>query len=592
MIHVDAKKSKRANRFSVVCNVSDNHLVIPMPNRRFNKRLKNWAAPAVARNVDYILRLEERNQAVLTDEARQLCQNSLDMRIKRSTEHFPAWYPFKTTPRPVQLKGLNAIWGIPNPALFCEMGTGKSKMVIDWFSAKVMSQGIRSLVIFCPVAIRDNWVEEIGAHCPLADLEVGVVETKDTRAYREVQRFVAKESEGPKILICGIESLQQGFAKGKAYELLLDFVSDERNQGYLTAIDESHYIQNHTTNRWENVHHLSIAAKAKLIATGTETDGNPLDLFGQFEYLDTEILGFGDYYSYKNRYTIRGGFENKQTIGFQNMDELMELISPHVFQATLAEVADIPEKIYMAPRYVSLTKEQDRVIREIQKEGETTLSGEGADIEVVTEGVLAVYTAVQQVCCGHVGYAEHYHSLDGEEILKRRVKARVVAPDKNPKIQELMSVVQEVRGKTLIWCKYRMEIEDVADALRRRYGHDAVVEYHGGMTREERKLAVTDFKTRDSAKFKVLMTSVGGTGLTFNEAVYSIYMSNSFKLRDRLQSEARNHRIGQNEHVTYIDIVAKTKVERTIMRALRDKKDVADYIRDRLRSGAKVDEFL
>jgi len=88
------------------------------------------------------------------------------------------------------------------------------------------------------------------------------------------------------------------------------------------------------------------------------------------------------------------------------------------------------------------------------------------------------------------------------------------------------------------------------------------------------------------------MTSVGGTGLTFNEAVYSIYMSNSFKLRDRLQSEARNHRIGQNEHVTYIDIVAKTKVERTIMRALRDKKDVADYIRDRLRSGAKVDEFL
>jgi len=592
MIHVDIKKTKKANRFLITCNFSDNHLVKAMPNRRFKKRLKAWEGPAVARNVDYLLDLEKIRKAVLTDEARELCQKSLEQRAQRSAEAFPAWYPFKTKPRKIQHLGLNTIWGIPNPALFCEMGTGKSKMIIDWYSAKIMSGQAKSVVVFCPVAIRDNWVDEIGIHCPIPDIEVGVVETQDTKAYREVQEFVDKESTGPKVLICGIESLQQGFAKGRAYQLVLDFVADERNHGYLTAIDESHYIQNHQTNRWENIAHLATGARARLIATGTETDGNPLDLYGQFEYLDPEILGFGDYYSFKSRYTIKGGFENKQVIGFQNMDELMDIIKPHVFQATLDEVADIPEKIVMPPRYVALSKEQQRIIKEIQGEGETAIKSGGQDIEIITEGVLAVYTAIQQVCTGHVGYSEEYLSMDGEEMLKRRTRARVVSPEHNPKIQELLSVLKEVRGKALIWCKYRMEIEDVCEVLRKKYGDDAVVEYHGGMTREERKEAAADFKSRDSARFKVLMTSVGGTGLTFNEAKYSVYMSNSFKLRDRLQSEARNHRIGQDEHVTYIDIVANTKVEKTIMRALRDKKDVAQYIRDRLKNGAKVDEFL
>lgn len=592
MIHVDAKNSKKANRFAITCNFSDNHWVKGMPNRRFKKRLKIWEAPAVARNVDYILDLEKMRKAVLTDEARELCQKSLDMRAQRKSSPFPAWYPFKTKPREIQHKGLNTIWGIPNPALFCEMGTGKSKMIIDWFSARVMEGTARAAVVFCPVAIRDNWVDEIGIHCPIPDINIGVVETQDTKAYREVQRFVSRPMSGPKLLVCGIESLQQGFTKGRAYQLVLDFVTDESNQGYVTAVDESHYIQNHTTNRWENIAHLASAAKSRLLATGTETDGNPLDLYGQFEYLDPEILGFGDYYSFKNRYTIKGGFEGKQVIGFQNMDELMEIIKPHVFQATLAEVADIPEKIIMPPRIVNLSKEQQRIISEITKEGETSITSGPADIEVITEGVLAVYTAIQQICCGHVGHTEEYNSLDGEEVLKRRSKVRVVHPEHNPKIQELLSVLKEVRGKTLIWCKYRMEIEDVAYALRKKYGKDSVVEYHGGMTRDERKEAAADFKSRESALFKVLMTSVGGTGLTFNEAKYSIYMSNSFKLRDRLQSEARNHRIGQDEHVTYVDVVANTKVEKTIMRALRDKKDVADYIRERLRSGAKVDEFL
>lgn len=591
MIIVDVKKSKKANRFMIQCEFADNHWIKAMPNRRFVKRMRAWEAMGVARNVDYILDLEKMGKAKLTPEAKDLCQRSIACRDKRRADPFPSWYPFKTNPRPIQKKGLNTIWPIPNPALFCEMGTGKSKMIIDWFSAKVMSNEARAMVVWCPISIRDNWVEELSIHCPLQDLRVGVVETQNTAQYREVQRFVQEEHDTPAVLICGFESVQGSEAKGKAYELVLDFVTNDSNKPYLSAADESHFIQNHQTNRWGNINNLSQAAATRLIATGTETDGNFLDLFGQFEFLDPDILGFGDYYSFKNRYTIKGGFENKQVIGFTNTEELMDLIRPHVFQATLEEVADIPHKVFMPPRKVKLTKEQKRLCDEIRKEGGTTLSGQN-DVEVVTDGVLAVYTAIQQICCGHIGYNDEEMSLDGETLLKVRKKERVVSPEQNPKIKEMMSVIPEIRGKVLIWCKYRMEIEDVVEALSKKYGAESVAEYHGGLDRDQRKAEYSRFKKDPTCMYFVLNTQVGGTGLTINEAKASLYMSNSFKLRERLQSEARNHRIGQDEHVVYFDIIADEKVERTIMKALRDKKDVRDYIRDRLKDGQSIDEFI
>lgn len=590
MITVDVKQTKKANRFLIKCGFSDNHWVQAMPNRRFIKRLRAWEAMPVGRNVEYLLDLEKLGRARLTPEARQLCDEAVARKITRSSEPFPAWYRFKTEPRPIQKKGLDAIWGIPNPALFCEMGTGKSKLIIDWFSAKVMEGKVRSMVIWCPVSIRDNWVEELGTHCPLPDIRIGVVETQDTRQYREAQKFVEEETTQPSILICGVESVQQGEAKGRAYDLVLSFLTNQSNMPYVSAIDESHLIQNHQTNRWGNIARLADAAQARLIATGTETDGNFLDLFGQIEYLDTDILGFGDYYSFKNRYAIKGGFENRQVIGYQNTDELMDLIRPHVFQATLEEVADIPAKVMMPPRRVKLTKEQKRVCDEIRKEGGTTLKG--SDIEVVADGVLAVYTAIQQVCAGHIGYDDDEVDLYGEVSTRVRKKTRVVEPERNPKILELLSIMPEIRGKALVWCKYRMEIADVSQVLRAKFGDEAVAEYHGGLDRVQRKAESDRFKKDPACRFFVLNTQVGGTGLTINEAKYSIYMSNSFKLRERLQSEARNHRIGQDEHVVYFDIVADDKVERTIMKALRDKKDVRDYIRDALRDGQKIDEFL
>lgn len=72
--------------------------------------------------------------------------------------------------------------------------------------------------------------------------------------------------------------------------------------------------------------------------------------------------------------------------------------------------------------------------------------------------------------------------------------------------------------------------------------------------------------------------SAGATGLTLNIAKVSIYYSNNFKLIDRLQSEDRNHRIGQDEEVEYIDLIAEGTVDEKIVTNLREKYGIAGQI--------------
>ena len=57
-----------------------------------------------------------------------------------------------------------------------------------------------------------------------------------------------------------------------------------------------------------------------------------------------------------------------------------------------------------------------------------------------------------------------------------------------------------------------------------------------------------------------------------------IYFSNNYDLEVRLQSEDRAHRIGQRNNVTYIDIVTEGTVDEKILRALRDKINVATEV--------------
>jgi SNF2 family DNA or RNA helicase len=263
-----------------------------------------------------------------------------------------------------------------------------------------------------------------------------------------------------------------------------------------------------------------------------------------------------------------GGYEGKEIIGYQNLDELIELISPFIFQVRKSEVlTELPPKVF-AVREVQMTDEQKRLYRQISKEDKAVSGDRGITVKSVLERMLRL----QEICGGIIAYERNPDLYNPDKYEHCRI------PGKNPKVEELKAIIEETEGAVIVWCRFLEEIAMVSEALRETYGRRSVVEIHGGIGEQQRDDNVQAFQ-RGEARFLVGNAATGGVGLNMTRAETVIYFSNSFSFTDRDQSEDRAHRIGQTKSVTYIDLVCEGSVDEIVLDALRGKKDVSEYVR-------------
>ena len=103
---------------------------------------------------------------------------------------------------------------------------------------------------------------------------------------------------------------------------------------------------------------------------------------------------------------------------------------------------------------------------------------------------------------------------------------------------------------------------------------------------QSRKQSIADIDTK-VARYFISTQMSGGVGLTLNTVNCVVYYSNTFSYLHRVQSDDRNHRIGQIRSVSYIDLVVKSTVDEDILSCLSDKKDLADFVTDCLQDNKK-----
>lgn len=534
------------------------------PNRRFLKSQKAWFLNGLSLNAKYIKNL----QGVQKDKSVDVLIEKILAKSRCTFTPFPINYKFKPDmmPKSKQIEALNHAWGKPGNVFDMEMGTGKTKIYIDLTSALFLDGKIDAVVLLTKKTICDNTIKEIYKHCPLTEYQTHTPEYTTKAQKTKNQKFLEDKSNF-KFLVAGVESLSTGVKSGKAFYYLWEFLKYNRSA---MVVDECHLIKNPGAQRSKNVFELATMADFRYAGTGTLLTNNLLDIFSPFQFINPDILGIDNFFAFKNRYTIKGGFQNKEIIGYDNVEELMSLIKPWCFQATKAEMVDLPPKIYMEPILIPMTKEQQKVYQDIKK-NKMTMVDELEDKRMVVQSVLQVYSLLQQICAGFLSYTDD----DG----KRQTKW-IVEPDENPKYKELLAILDENPNTQFnIWTRHLKELHAVYDILSKK---DRTVKLHGAMSTEERKQAIHDF-TSKKAKYMIATQETGGTGLTFTNCSYVIYLSNSFNYGNRIQSEDRNHRIGTVNPVTYIDLVMKDSVEQRVLEVLSNKKSLAEYVKQELR---------
>lgn len=545
------KISFQKTRFVIEASFRENSLVAALPTKRFNSRTRLWHVPNMRKNCEFML---ENLRVYMTEEAAVVAEQTRQ-KSKIKYKPFPTWYNFKTKPFEHQRRALDFAYGLDTHAFFMEMGTGKTKTSIDLMTAHMLEGRFNTWVVFCPNSVRHNWAREIKIHCPVSP-EVVVIESG---------KKVKVGGNPLKVIVVGIESLSGKYRGGTAFVNLVGLIAGNK---YAVTLDESHLCKNPDANRSRNVRDLAHGAVVRNVMTGSPVTQGLLDLYMPFDILDPDILGFGSYFAFRSRYAIMGGYENREIVGYQNQDELMDTIKPYTFQCKKEEVLDLPPKVYSV-RTVEMTKDQKRVYKEINKEMESIVHKDGQSIEVFVEQVLAKYTMLQQVSGGFINHTDE----DG-----KRITTTLVEPKQNPKIKELLSVLDQNPDRfVIVWAKFRKEISDIVTCLNEQGVKS--VEYHGGLSADQREENLKLF-TEGKVRVFVANQQTGGTGLTLNIADLVVYYSNSLKLSDRMQSEDRCHRIGQDKSVLYVDLVAGGSKDGQIMDVLRDKMDIAEYVRN------------
>ena len=465
-------------------------------------------------------------------------------------------YKFKTKPYAHQLTALEKSWNKENYAYFMEMGTGKTKVLIDNLAMLYDKGKIDGALIIAPKGVVKTWYEqELPIHLPNHIENVSVLwQANITKGQQEKLDSLFEIDTALHILIMNVEA----FSTEKGVKFATKFINSHKT---MMAIDESTTIKTPTARRTKNIIKIGINAKYKRIMTGSPITKNPLDLYTQCEFLDPWLLDFSSYYAFRNRYaemkTMHVSGRSIQVIDkFQNLGELSDTVKQFSYRVLKEDCLDLPPKNFIK-RHITLTPDQKRVYEQMKKAAIAVLNKK----VTTTVSVLTQLMRLHQITCGYVT------ADDGsiQEVESNRMN-------------ELMSILEETEGKVIIWANYQFSVGDIIQKITKKFGKQSYVHYYGLTPQEVRQENIRRFQNDPECRFIIGTPQTGGYGITLTQANTVIYYSNGYDLEKRLQSEDRAHRIGQKKAVTYIDIIAEDTIDEKIVEALRKKINIASEV--------------
>ncbi len=467
-------------------------------------------------------------------------------------------YKFKTKPYEHQLDALEASWNKEVFAYFMEMGTGKSKVLLDNAAILYDKGEINALLLIAPKGVYKNWYDsEIPTHLPdHVDKKIVLWKTSDKSIkQKKILNTLFESGSDLRILIMNVESFSSGDGADFAYKFL------SAHPKSMIAIDEATTIKTPTSNRTRKIVALRNMCKYRRILTGSPVTKSPLDLYSQCQFLDPWLLGHESYTTFKARYAETrkiqvNGRQVEIITGYRHLQELSDKVVSFSKRILKEDCLDLPAKSYVK-HYVELTDEQRRLYKQMKKEAIAFLNGKMQSSATVMTQLMRLH----QITCGHF-------TADDNTIQDLP----------SSRLSELMNILENIEGKTIIWSHYTHDVRRIIEEIKKVYGEDSVVDYYGKTDTDARSKNIKKFQNNDECRFFVGTTHTGGYGITLTAGSNMIYYSNGYDLEKRQQSEARIDRIGQTRKMTYIDIMAQDTIDERIVKAVRKKVNIANAI--------------
>lgn len=474
---------------------------------------------------------------------------------------------FKTKPWSHQLKALRYLYKRDTAALYTDMGTGKTKVMIDL----IYNRNFRRVLIVGTAKSCDVWEEQIHIHGFKSKMEClnlkGIgMEKRINLLKKFLQDKRVDKSTKIKIVLINYESV---------WRKPLDRYFMRKTVGFDCIIcDESHRIKSPASQCSRYLTKIGRTVKHRYLVTGTPLAENPMDVYAQYRFLDDRIFGT-NYGNFKERYQnvdIRRTAAVGYTIldrknPYKNLDELREKMFSCAFY--IESSIELPEQTDLTYTF-TLPEKVQQLYKEIQDEGVLELNGK----YVESDNILSLLLKLQQITSGYLPVDPKYQDYN--------TKVKVINIHKE-RIRALEELIEELPDKEpmVVFANYKKDLKNVRKLCERlNIGYSEV---------SGRCDTLSDWKSGKTQIIGVQYSS-GSESIDLTRARYCVYYSLTRRLSLYEQSKKRIHRPGQTKPVVYYHFIARMKQGKTIdevmFDALQAKRDVVEYIMDR---GGNID---
>lgn len=431
-----------------------------------------------------------------------------------------------------------------------EMGCGKTLTTIAVAGALYNLGKIDRVLVVAPTSVCSVWPHDLNQFAAFP-WEARVLlgdKKKRLKALNELENWPFKAL---RIAVINYESTH----REGIFEALAAYKPD------LIVCDESQRIKNPSAAQSKALHKLGDAAPFRMILSGTPVQNNAVDLYSQYRFLDPAVYG-ANFYAFKNRYCIMGGYGQHQIVGYRNMDELVDKEHSVAYRVTKEECLDLPQQTFIN-RYVQFTDAEQAIYEQLRKSSFLELET-GENVTATT--ILTMYLRLMQLTGGFLTADE---STRPKQVNTAKLDALADIVD---------DYVVDAGKKLVIFARFRAEIAAIENLLRLRkiqYGS-----IYGDVPMEERGKIVEDFQTNPDTKVFVAQIQTAGLGITLHAASTAVFYSYDYNYANYAQALARIHRIGQRLPVTYIHLVVDGSIDEKILAALENKEDMAKTVVD------------
>ncbi len=367
-----------------------------------------------------------------------------------------------------------------------------------------------------------------------------------------------------------------------------NLISFLKGRKYWTIVDESSTIANPKAAQTRGVMQIRRHSLRRSILNGSPLWNSILNLYSQFEFLDPNILGFKNFYAFRNHHCQMGGYMNKQVVKFVHIEEIQRKIHPYVLRRLKRDCMDLPPKLRAPLMEVRLKPSTWEKYVSMREEFVAYLNSTDEVSIVSTAPVKSL--RLSQICSGFLG-----GFADDDEEGTRTVEISSELTDAFLDNYEYR-LKEDPNYRLITWCRFRPEIARLRDRIKERFPSVQFQVLQGGLSKTDRQAATTlfhpDSPDIEGAAHLIGQPQAGRFGLNFTKCSNVDYLSNDHSLLTRAQSEDRVDRPGQRFNVLIQDyVVVGPNRERTvsgmILKALRSNESMANWV-----SSKWVEELL